>query len=193
MEAGRLNMVVTERRLTLEEFLALPERKPALEFEDGVVTRKVTPKMRHSALQMDFAERINAYGRPRRLARAFPELRTTFAGASRVPDVAVFVWERIPTDAAGRLVDDVFEPPDIAIEIVSPKQGVNTLVRRCLWYVENGVRMALLVDPNDESVVVFRPNAPALALRGASVIDFGEIVPGFELAVEELFGALQGR
>jgi Uma2 family endonuclease len=186
-------MVVSERRLTLEEFLALPERKPALEFEDGVVTRKVTPKMRHSALQAYLIVSIDAFAMPRRLARAFPELRTTFAGVSRVPDVAVFVWERIQTDAAGKLVDDVFEPPDIAIEIVSPKQGVNTLVRRCLWYVQNGVRMALLVDPNDESVIVFRPSAPALALRGADVIDFGEVIPGFELAVEELFGALQGR
>jgi len=186
-------MVVTQRRLSLEEFLALPERKPALEFADGVVTRKMTPKMRHSALQADLVERVNAFARPRQLARAFPELRTTFAGASRVPDVAVFVWERIPTDTAGRLVDDVFEPPDIAIEIVSPKKGVNTLVRRCLWYVQNGVRMALLVDPNDESVIVFRPNAPASALRGADRIDFGAVIPGFEVVVDELFEALQGR
>jgi Uma2 family endonuclease len=193
MEAGRLNMVVTERRLTLEEFLALPERKPALEFEDGVVTRKVTPKMRHSALQVFLVKRIDTFAMPRQLARAFSELRTTFAGASRVPDVAVFVWDRIPTDATGRLVDDVFEPPDIAIEIVSPKQGVNTLVRRCLRYAQNGVRMALLVDPNDESVIVFRPDAPDRALRGADVIDFGEIIHGFELAVRELFEALRGR
>ena len=34
-------MALTEPRMTLEEFLALPEREPALEFEDGVVTQKV--------------------------------------------------------------------------------------------------------------------------------------------------------
>ena len=33
-------MAVKQEGLTLEEFLALPERKPALEFEDGVVTRQ---------------------------------------------------------------------------------------------------------------------------------------------------------
>ena len=99
-------MAISQQPLTLEEFLKLPEKKPALEFEDGVVTQKVAPKGRHSALQFDLAERFNHFARPLRLARAFPELRTTFGGVSRVPDVAVYRWERIPRDAAGDVADD---------------------------------------------------------------------------------------
>jgi Uma2 family endonuclease len=186
-------MAITQEQLTLEEFLRLPERKPALEYEDGVVTQKVAPKSRHSGLQVELVEHINGYGRPRRLARAFTELRTTFAGISRVPDVSVFVWERIPTDAAGDLADDVYEPPDVAIEIVSPKQGVNALVRRCLWYVEHGVRVALLVDPADRSVIAFRPEGRTSALRGPDVIDLSDVIPGLQLVVEEVFAALRAR
>jgi hypothetical protein len=38
-------MAITQRRLTLEEFLKLPEEKPYLELIDGVVRQKVAPPM----------------------------------------------------------------------------------------------------------------------------------------------------
>ena len=42
---------IEHRRMTLEEFLHLPERKPALEYDDGVITKKVSPKSNDVALQ----------------------------------------------------------------------------------------------------------------------------------------------
>src|SRR2546427_470977 len=99
------DVATAQQRLTLEEFLKLPEEEPALEYEDGEVTQKVSPQGRHSVLQGELVQRVNAFGRPRKLARAFPELRTTFAGRSRVPDVSVYLWERIPTTSEGRIAD----------------------------------------------------------------------------------------
>ena len=84
-------MAIAEQHFSLEEFLNLPEQEPALEFEDGVVSQKVSPKGQHSGLQGDFVELVNRYTRTRKLARAFPELRATFAGRSYVPDVAVYL------------------------------------------------------------------------------------------------------
>ncbi len=186
-------MVVSPKRMTLEQFLKLPEEEPALEFDDGVVTQKVSPKGQHSILQAELVERLNRFARPLRLARAFPELRATFGGASRVPDVAVYRWDRIPVDARGRVVNDFREAPDIAVEIVSPEQSTNALVRRCLWYVGNGVRIALLVDPADESVLVFRPDQTPQARRGPDQLDLRDVVPDFELTVQELFDSLSLR
>lgn len=40
------------------------------------------------------------------------------------------------------------QPPDLVVEIASPRQSINGLVRRCIWYTENGVGIALLVDPD---------------------------------------------
>jgi Uma2 family endonuclease len=184
-------MAVTSSPLTLDQFLGLPEEKPALEFFDGVVIQKVSPKARHSALQVELAERINQSARPGKVARAFPELRATFADVSRVPDVAVYRWDRIPRDASGELEDDVLEPPDIAIEIVSPGQSVNALNRRCLWYVAHGVQIELLVDPVDRSVLAFRPHGRLSAWHGTERIDLSEVLPDFELTVEELFASLR--
>lgn len=184
-------MAVTSTPLTLEEFLQLPEEKPALEFADGVVSQKVSPQGKHSALQLEFARRLDEAGRPDKVARAFTELRATFAGISRVPDIAVYRWDRVPVDAKGQVANVFTAPPDIAIEIVSPEQSVSGLVRRCLWYVANGVQVALLVDPNDESVLAFRPDCPASAWGGSDRIDVSEVISAFELSVDQLFASLR--
>jgi Uma2 family endonuclease len=184
-------MVATQRGLTLAEFLELPERKPALEFHpDGVVRQKVSPKGRHSVLQGEFVEYFNLAGKPRKIARAFPELRTTYAGASHVPDVSVYDWERIPRGPGGEVADEFLEPPDVAIEIVSPRQSLSKLRRRCQWYVDHGVPLALLVDPRDRSITLFRAGASPAKLRGADQVDFDAIIPGLRLVVEDLFEAL---
>lgn len=186
-------MAIPHRRMTLEEFLELPEEKPALEFEDGVVTQKVAPKGRHSRLQYSISDRFNRFAEPRELASAFPDLRTTYAGRSPVPDVAVYRWERIPLDAAGELDDDFLEPPDIAIEIVSPEQSVPSLVRKCRWYVDHGASLALLVHPDHRSVRVFRPGAISIVLRGSDPIDLYDVIPGLQFSVDDLFSALRYR
>jgi Uma2 family endonuclease len=185
-------MAIKEQRLTLEEFLALPEEEPALELEpDGTVTQKVSPKGRHSALQEWLLVLINAFARERRLARAFPQLRTVFGGAVYVPDVAVYRWERIPRTSSGEIADDFTEPPDVAIEIVSPGQSVTNLVRKCIWYVEHGVNLALLVDPTDLSVLLFRASTHPAALRGTDPVDLAEVLPDFFMSVDQLFSSLK--
>ena len=84
--------------ITLEDFLKLPETKPASEFIDGQMLQKPMPQGKHSTIQGDLVSAIDTVLKPERIARAYPELRCTFGGRSIVPDVAVFAWERIPRD-----------------------------------------------------------------------------------------------
>ena len=178
--------------LTLEEFLALPEEKPALEYEDGVVTQKVSPKLKHARLQAKLGELVNGFAEPRKLALAFTEGRTVWRGRSYVPDVLVYRWDRISVDADGVMQDGNFEaPPDIPIEILSPGQSMTKAVQRCSWYVRNGAALAVLVAPDDTAVLVFRPGAPPEVVQGEERVDLDEVLPGFELTASQLFGALR--
>lgn len=183
-------MAVSQTQMTIEAFLNLPEEEPALEFEDGMVSPKVSPKTKHSRLQLFLAGRMNDIAEPGEIAFAFPELRATFGGRSYVPDVSVIRWDRTPFDENGDFADDIFEPPDVVVEIVSPSQHVTALVRRCIWYVENGVQIALLVDSGDRSVFQFRPGINPIVLTGDDVIALDGVLDDFTLTVGELFEKL---
>jgi len=184
-------MAIARPRLTLEQFLRLPEEKPALEFEEGLVTQKVSPRTRHSRIQLTLARALDAAGVPDKAAMAFTELRATFAGRSVVPDVSVFRWSRLPRTPEGGFQDDVVTPPDVAVEIASPEQSANALVRRCLWYVSNGVEIAILIDPEDQTVLLFRRDAVPRPIAGDEAIDLREVLPDLSLTAQELFAALR--
>lgn len=80
--------------LTLEAFLKLPETKPASEYLDGQIIQKPMPQGKHSIIQGELVNAINACVKSQKLARAFPELRCTFGGATtlQLTIADVFGW-----------------------------------------------------------------------------------------------------
>lgn len=185
-------MAIARKALTLEEFLRLPEEKPALEYEDGRITQKVSPRLPHAALQFEIASLFNRALRHDRIARAFTELRTTFSGRSRVPDVAIYRWDRIPRDASGNLAfDNVMIPPDVAVEIRSPEQTIASQLRRCRDYVDQGVLLSIMVAPERKRLWVFRQGQAEMELASGEAIDFEDIFPGFRLTPADIFDALR--
>jgi Uma2 family endonuclease len=186
-------MATTSKALTLEAFLKLPDEKPALEFEFGRVIQKPWPNAKHSILQLTACTLINAFTERPKVALAFPELRATFGGHSYVPDVSVYLWDRIPLDDAGEPVDDLTIPPHIALEIASPEQSRSGLRERCVWYVENGVAISLLVDPADRSITHFVARQSPKVLTEDDALELDEVIPGLTMSVQLLFGSLKLR
>jgi Uma2 family endonuclease len=180
------------RTMTLQQFLALPERKPALEYADGEVTQKVSPKAQHARLQSKMAEFFNQIGEPDHLAMAFTEARSTWSELSQVPDVSVYRWARIPRTADGEIADDLTEPPDIAVEVLSPGQSLRDQTAKCRRYIARGVPIAVLVNPRRErSVRIFRADGSEVTLTGDDRIDLAPVLPGLELTVRALFATLR--
>jgi Uma2 family endonuclease len=92
----------------------LPETEPASEYIDGQIIQKPMPQGKHSIIQGEMVSTVNLTVKPKRIARAFPELRCTFGGRSIVPDVSVFTWQRIPRDENGE-VANVFKAAPIGL------------------------------------------------------------------------------
>jgi Uma2 family endonuclease len=184
-------MAISERTMTLDEFLRLPEEKPSLEYIDRVVTQKGSPKSDHGWCQGQLAAWCNEIGVPAKLAAAFTETRATFGTWSPVPDVVVYRWDRIPRRPDGRPEPDLFVPPDIAIEIASPGQGRRQLFERCQWFVEHGVEITLLVETNRETITVFRAGQEPRTYRGDERVDLDSVLPGLELTPRRLFDSLR--
>jgi Uma2 family endonuclease len=179
--------------LTLEDFLKLPETKPASEFIDGQIIQKPMPQGKHSTVQGDFVPAVNGVLKPQKIARAYPELRCTFGGRSVVPDVAVFIWERIPRDLDGKVSNTFAIPPDWTIEILSPDQSQTKVVRNILHCLAHGTQMGWLIDPEEELVFVyFSDRTLAVFENSSDRIPVPNFADSFSLTVGELFGWLEG-
>ena len=143
---------------SLEEFLQLPETKPACEYIDGQIYQKPMPQGKHSILQTRLVTLINQVGEPQQLIYGLTELRCTFAGRSLVPDIAVFEWSRIPVDEDGEISNRVEIAPDWIIEILSPEQSPNRVINKIIFSLKQGTKLGWFIDPDDKSVMVFQPN-----------------------------------
>jgi Uma2 family endonuclease len=143
--------------MTLEEFLKLPETKPASEYIDGKIIQKPMPKARHSRLQGKLINAVNEVAEERQIAYAFPELGCTFGDRAIVPDVAVLRWQHIEFDEKGEPIDNVLVSPDWTIEILSPDQSSNRVTGNILHCLKYGCQLGWLLDPDDCSILVFQP------------------------------------
>jgi Uma2 family endonuclease len=155
------------KSITLEEFLELPETKPASECIDGVIIRKPMPKGRHSRLQIKLCTVINQVAEDRKIANAFPELRSSFGGRSIIPDVAIFQWQRIPFTADGEVPDNFERHPDWVIEILSPEQKPNKVIDNILHCLSHNSQLGWFLDPSDRSILIFLPNQQPVLFQGS--------------------------
>ncbi|MGF1574977.1 MAG: Uma2 family endonuclease [Cyanophyceae cyanobacterium] len=180
--------------LTLEEFLAQPESKPAREYLDGEIRPKPMPKGKHSLLQGELATALNQSLRSEKKAWAFPELRCTFGGRSIVPDIAVITWDRIPVDEAGEIDNDVRFCPDWILEILSPDQSQTHLTRKILAALQSGCQMGWIVDPSERTVLVYPAHSSPTFFdleNPDQPIAVPKFAQGFQVSVNTLFGWMQ--
>jgi len=178
--------------LTLEEFLTLPESKPASEYIDGEIIQKPMPQGKHSKLQGKLVTGINEVVEIQKIALAFPELRCTFGGRSIVPDVAVFAWQRIPVDEYGDVANVFPTYPDWTIEILSPDQSQTKVTGNILHCLKHGTSLGWLIDPEERSLLVYYPNQqPEFIEASQDLLPVPNLVGNLSLTVGQLFGWLK--
>lgn len=175
---------------TLEEFLQLPETKPASEYIDGKIYQKPMPQGKHSRLQTCLSTAINQVGESKKLALALTELRCTFAGKSIVPDIAVFEWENIPLDENGQIANKFEIPPDWIIEILSPEQSASKVIRKITFSIKNGTKLGYFIDADDLSITVFQPSQLPEVKEGVDIIPVLPALQDWKLTVEDVFACL---
>lgn len=179
---------VPSKAVTLAEFLQLPETKPASEYIDGQIIQKPMPQGKHSVIQGELTPAINHVVKPQRIARAFPELRCTFGGRSTVPDIAVFLWNRIPRDQNGEVANVFPSAPDWTIEILSPDQNQTKVTKDILHCLKHGTQMGWLIDPDEQTVFIYRPKQePEVLDTPMDIIPVPSFANELQLTIQELF------
>jgi len=99
--------------------------------------------------------------------------------------------DRIPRDEYGAVADIFSISPDWVIEILSPGQTSTKVTKKILHCLSYGTQMGWLIDPTEQSVVVYLNNQlPVIYDQLEAQLPVPDFSKGLKLTVGELFGWL---
>ncbi len=104
----------------------------------------------------------------------------------RGPDVCYFSFERLPRGPVPRGLQDV--PPDLVVEVRSPSDRWHAVMAKTAEYLAAGVRVAIVVDADSESVSVYRDAQAPQVFGRADTLTLPDVLPGFSVPVARLLG-----
>jgi Uma2 family endonuclease len=78
-------------------------------------------------------------------------------------------------------------PPLLVVEVRSPNDRPNALIAKSRDYLKNGVKIVWLVDYEERTVAVFRPNMTPDVFSEPQELTGGEELPGFTCQVADFF------
>jgi Uma2 family endonuclease len=184
--------MVTRIRLTVDEFLALPETEPPSELIGGEVVQKMAPTWNHGLLVARLIYLLETYAQGTKEADIVTEARHAARAEQTVylPDINVTLRERLPRDLAVFSRGAMEVPPDLAIEVLSPDDRPGRVLERIEFYLRIGVRLVWIVDPDRETVTVCRPAEAPSIHRAPETIDALPVLGDFRLDLAGLFAVL---
>jgi len=181
--------MVTTQRMTLEEYLALPEEKPYLEYVCGEVRPKqVAPSYEHSFLAAEVAFFLTTYTRSGAGGSVMVEPRVRFetGPGTRAYVLDVAYW------APGRPIGDhrAMSAPTLAVEVRSPGQSPRHQRERCRYFRAQGVDVCWLIDPDTRTIEIYDADIEGETLDASATLTSPSLA-GFSLPLADLFAALE--
>lgn len=174
-------------RITAEQFAQL-DVPPWTELVRGEVVEMPRPSALHGKIQFRLATWLGRFLMENPLGEGFTESGFTVERGPDVvrgPDVSFVSAERLE----GKAPDQTYleGAPDLAVEIVSPNDKVVDLDEKIAEYFAAGARAVWVVNPTTERVVAHTSAKLARIYTAEDTLDGGEILPGFELPLAQLF------
>jgi Uma2 family endonuclease len=179
-------MLARQKEMTLEEFIVfanLPENENRnLEFINGKVVEMSPSRSRNSELGDVLVFEVRLFCRDHNL----PCHTTSGDGAYNIegntiaPDFAYKLtdmsYDEYPDPVAPLWAVEIISPTDLAIDIRNKRE----------IYLRAGILYWEIHYPS-RSIDVYAPGQPVKTYKMGDVLDGGDILPGFTLAVEKLF------
>jgi len=104
-------------------------------------------------------------------------------GAKRSPDAAwvkLERWEALTPEQRKKFPPLV---PDFAIELRSETDRLQPVQAKMQEYIENGLRLGWIINPQDSQVEIYRPSQAIEVVQMPVILSGEDILPGFELQV----------
>ena len=180
---------VTTTLMSAEDLAEIPDDGYQYELIEGVVRRMAPASFEPSSLAMRAGARLVTYADAHRLGEVTgADGGYIFArdpDTVLAPDVAFVRADRLPSAAEQKHFPQL--APDLVVEVVSPSDRVKDVNDKVARYLAAGVLLVWVFHPRQSNVTVHRRGRPALTLGAGDVLDGEDILPGFQLPVDEIF------
>ena len=191
-------MSTTTRLVTADELLAMPPRDEhgnycLLELIRGELKRMSPTGITHDVICIELGAKLSSFVKSNGLGIACGG-ETGFI-VERNPDsviaadVAFISRERLAT-VENR---EKFGPsaPDLAVEVLSPGNKVKEINEKIALYFAAGSRAVWVINARRRTVAVDSSPSEFRTLNEQDRLEGGDVLPGFELKLSELFAAVE--
>lgn len=191
-------MVVQERIYTAEDLWRLshsPEYdEMRLELSEGELIVMSPASGKHGTITFDFGLFIGQHVRAHNLGIVtaaetgyilYKNPDPDGKDIVRAPDVGFIAAARLPEGLPEGYVPFA---PDLAVEVVSPNDDADDLQLKIQQYLRYGTRLVWVAYPKSQTVVAHTPTQ-VKTFGVNDMLDGGDVLPGFTLAVKAVFPA----
>jgi Uma2 family endonuclease len=180
---------IQERLYTVNDLLALGNGG-RYELIDGALIEMSPTNAIHGVIAAELLILIGAHVRANKLGRVFAaETGFTLSTASNTvlaPDIAYL--------SAGRAIPltekFVAAAPDLVVEVISPGNTAGEMNEKTGLYFQSGSRQVWIVYPKTRMIHVYTSPTQVTILTSKDTLTGADILPGFSLALDELFRVL---
>jgi len=166
----------------LQEQAALPENADRLfELINGEIVEKMPGSTHNSTLAFNIGFEVQTHCRKNDL----PCYISTGDGAYRINvDVVAPDFAYKTTPMAEEYPDPI--APLWAVEVISPNDKAADIRKKRLIYIEAGI-LYWEMYPESQSIDVYVPNQRMKTVAADSILDVGDLLPGFTLAAQSIW------
>jgi len=184
--AGSATIATTTRPAATEEDLrATPRDGLKYELVDGHI--RVSPAgYRHGQVCWKLGGRLHAFLQEHPVGHGV-DSSTGFrlpGGNVRVPDVAFMAKGRFANERGPVGFSDLV--PDLAVEVLSPDDRSRDVLDKVGEYLEAGVPLVWVIDPERRTAAVYRSMTDVRRLGADEFLDGEDVLPGFRCRLADV-------
>jgi len=178
-------MATITRRAATEEDLRNTPDDGIYELVDGEI-RMSPGGVRHGKTSMALVTLLGPFVKEHHLGHVVgPDTGHRLPGGNvRCPDVSFIASGRFPNE---EVPDDFANlAPDLAVEVISPGDRPRWILDKVGEYLEAGVRLVWVIDPQKSSAVVYRSVTDVREIGLDEYLEGGDVLPGFRCQLREI-------
>ena len=182
-----MNTILTEHIYTPEDLLTVPDADRyelvdgrLVESDMGAEASWVAGEL-HALLRDFCCANRSGWALPETSYQCFPESRKMV----RRPDVSFIRPGRLPDEQLP--LGHIRIAPDLAVEVVSPNDTYYEVEQKVREYLQAGVRLVWVVNPDTRTVRVHRVNRMLTDIQEEEELTGEELLPEFRCRVGDIF------